>query len=452
MPETKDNRRIFSLADVGRSIQKTISERYGSLYWVKAEMNKLNLYAHSGHCFPELLEKKDGKMVAEMRAVLWNSDYQRINRQFLDIVREPLKDGIMILMQASIHYDPLYGLSLKIHDIDPAYALGHLEREKQESLARLRKDGVFMKNKSLPFPQVPKRLAIISVESSKGYADFIQIIERNPWQYHFEMDLFPALLQGDRAADSIIAQLNAIRQQLTAYDVVLIIRGGGGEVGLSIYNNHTLADTIARFPLPIMTGIGHSTNETVSEMVAHRSAITPSELADFLIQHFHNFAEPVKHASRVLTERIPVLLGQEQQHLERLAGNIHLSVHHALRLHGEQLAHLEWAVRSGALAVLQRKRHVLDEITRRLQQAGKIPSRESRIALDHIVRQIELMDPIHVLRRGYSITLSEDGKAILDPASLQKGMRIRTHLAMGTVDSTVNSTQPTANKLNPDKN
>lgn len=437
MPETNDNRRIFSLAEVTKSIQKTISERYGSTYWVKAEMNKLNLYAHSGHCFPELLEKKDGKVVAEMRAVLWKTDYQRINQQFLEFVKEPLKDGIMILMRASIHYDPLYGLSLKIHDIDPAYALGHLEREKQESLARLKREGVFAANKSLPFPLVPKRLAVISVESSKGYSDFLQIIRRNPWGYRFELDLFPALLQGARSVASIVTQLDVIRGQMMNYDVVLIIRGGGGEVGLASYNQHALADAIARFPLPVMTGIGHSTNETVSEMVAHRSAITPSELADFLIQHFHNFAEPITRAQRILAEQIPILFEHQQRQLERLAGSIQLSVNHALRRNEDRLTHLEWVVRSSARSVLQNKRHILEETGRRLPQAVSARFRESRMDLDNTSRQVELMDPIHVLQRGYSITLSEDGKAILDPTALARGSKIISRLAKGTIESTV---------------
>src|SRR5690554_3695779 len=139
MSETSSERRVFSLEEVARSIQKTIAERYGSVYWVRAEMNKLNHYPHSGHCFPELVEKRDGRVVTEMRSVLWSSDYQRINRQFMELVREPLKDGITILFQASIQYDPLYGLSLKIHDIDPVFALGQLEREKRSEERRVGK-------------------------------------------------------------------------------------------------------------------------------------------------------------------------------------------------------------------------------------------------------------------------------------------------------------------------
>src|SRR5690606_10514736 len=142
-----------------------------------------------------------------MRAVLWNNDYQRINQRFIKMIREPLKNGITILFQATISYDPLYGLSLRILVIDPTFSLGELEREKQESLSRLKREGLFYANKRLPFPAVPKRLAIISVETSKGYSDFLKILNGNPWGYRFEQTLFPALLQGDKSIPSIINQL-----------------------------------------------------------------------------------------------------------------------------------------------------------------------------------------------------------------------------------------------------
>ncbi|MGH2624976.1 MAG: exodeoxyribonuclease VII large subunit, partial [Sphingobacterium sp.] len=138
-----DNKTVFTLSEVSKSIQKTIAERYKSLYWIKAEMNKLNHYTHSGHCYPELLEKKDGKVVAEMRSVLWKMDYQRINKQFLALIGEPLREGITMLFQAGISYDPLYGFSLKIVDIDPSYVLGELEKEKRESISKLKSEGLY---------------------------------------------------------------------------------------------------------------------------------------------------------------------------------------------------------------------------------------------------------------------------------------------------------------------
>src|SRR5690606_33578933 len=179
---------------------------------------------------------------------------------------------------------------------------------KQASISRLKQEDLFYANKRLPFPVLPKRLAIISVETSKGYSDFLKILSGNPWGYRFEQTLFPALLQGDKSIPSIINQLAHIAQRAEEYDVVAVIRGGGGDVGLSSYNNYLLASAIARFPIPVLTGIGHSTNETVSEMVAYKNAITPSELADFLIQRFHQFAVPLKQAQEVIIHNTRQLL------------------------------------------------------------------------------------------------------------------------------------------------
>ncbi len=286
-------RKILSLLEVTRSIQATLNEQFAAPLWIKAEMNKLNLYPQSGHCYPELLEKQNGKIIAQMRANLWRDDYSRVNAAFLRVLREPLKDGINILFLGKVSYDPVYGLSLRIMDIDPSYSLGELEKEKLLTIERLKKERIFDQNKQLRLPMLPQRIAIISADTSKGLADFTKVIDGNPWGYKFFCMLFPALLQGDQASGQIVAQLDRISRVKHHFDVVAIIRGGGGDIGLSCYNNYELAKTIARFPIPVMTGIGHSTNETVSEMVAYTNAITPTELADFLIQQFHNFSVPV---------------------------------------------------------------------------------------------------------------------------------------------------------------
>jgi exodeoxyribonuclease VII large subunit len=299
MPEIINKKKVFSLIEVTLSIQKTISERYKSSFWVKAEMNKLNNYSYSGHCYPDLVEKKDGRVIAQMKSNLWKNDFNRINNNFLTVLKEPIKDGIKILFCATITFDPSHGLSLRIIDIDPAYSLGELEREKQETIAKLNREGIFRNNRRLTLPLLPQRIAIISVETSKGYADFLKVIGNNPWGYKFFYFLFPALLQGEKSINSILHQLGRIGKVTKHFDVVAIIRGGGGDVGLSSYNNYELAKEIALFPIPVITGIGHSTNETVAEMVSFSNAITPTELADLLIQKFHNFSVPLKKRKKL---------------------------------------------------------------------------------------------------------------------------------------------------------
>ncbi|GAA4782835.1 exodeoxyribonuclease VII large subunit [Olivibacter ginsenosidimutans] len=502
MPETIADKTIFSLAEVSRSIQKTIADRYQSLYWIKAEMNKLNHYAHSGHCYPELLEKKSGRVIAEIRATLWKKDYERINQRFLAITKEPLKNGINILLQASISYDPVHGLSLHIVDIDASFSLGELEREKQASIALLKDQGIFDANKQLPFPLLPKRIAIISVETSKGLADFLKIIDNNPYGYRFEYSLFPALLQGEKSVSSIMDQLARIRLQLSQFDVVALIRGGGGEVGLSSYNHVLLATAIATFPIPVITGIGHATNETVSEMVAYKNAITPSVLADYLLQHFHDYARPISHAEEVLRVKTRQLFDQQQQllantiryfrmaSLNKLRDNRHqladlrsrtlqqskhrliqekttfqqlkkllfIRTERALLKEKQLIAFLGQRLKRENLHVNKRSHQLLvqlkDQLIRQSQQLTSNEQRdlerlqhhlatvikrsllESAKALENQERHLSVLDPQHVLKRGYSITLL-NGKAVSNAHVIETDHQIKTILAFGEIESQV---------------
>lgn len=414
MPELIENKTIFSLLEVTKSIQKTISDRYKSLYWIKAEMNKLNHYKHSGHCYPELVEKKDGKIVAEIRSILWKSDFERINNSFIKLLNEPLRDGITILFQAGISYDPLHGLSLRIVDIDPTFVLGELEREKKESISKLHIEGLFDANKRLPFPIIPKRLAIISVETSKGLSDFYKIINNNPWGYKIQTTLYPALLQGDKSIPSIIKQLAVIANRLESYDAVAIIRGGGGEVGLSSYNNYNLAKAIAIFPIPVLTGIGHSTNETVSEMVAYKNAITPSELADFLIQKFHNFAIPLDQLQKSLIDLSNSKFEDEKNKLLSFA----------------QM--LSWAGKNR----LQNEKHDLSTLKQRLQLFSQHLLRSQHADLENINRLINMANPELLLKRGFSITRI-NGKSLQSIDEISEGDIIETTLLDGVIQSSI---------------
>jgi len=234
----------------------------------------------------------------------------------LNITHEPLKDWISIMFMAKIDYSPLHGLSLSILDIEPSFTLGELEKEKQETLKRLGNEGIIDDNKNLKLPLLAQRIAIISVETSKGYADFIDVIDNNSWNYKFFHMLFPSLLQGDSAVQSIIGQLNQIRKVQHHFDLVAIIRGGGGDVGLSCYNNYALSKEVALFPLPVLSGIGHSTNQTVVEMISHNNSITPTKLAELLIQLFHNFSVPLKENEKIIIQKSKTLIEDNGRELQ----------------------------------------------------------------------------------------------------------------------------------------
>lgn len=414
MPEIIDNKTVFTLFEVAKSIRKTLEVRYTQSYWISAELNKLNFYKHSGHCYPDLVEKKEGKVIAEMRSILWGSDFQRINKQFENVTKEPLKDGIGILIQATVSYDELYGLSLRIIDIDPTFSLGVLAREKQEAIDRLRKEQIFDLNKKVPFPLLPKRIALISVETSKGLADFLKILGNNPWNYRFEFLLFPALLQGDRAVNSILTQMENIKARIDEFDAVALIRGGGGDVGLSCYNQYELAYAIAQFPIPFLTGIGHATNETVSEMVAYKNAVTPSELADFLVQHFHNFSVPVMEAEKTLIKKAEKILNKGKSDLEQ-----------ALK-----------QFRFASQNLIRENRMILDNNGRQVKTNSLSIIKQHHESILQTSRQVSILSPENILKRGFSITYYQ-GKALMDASVIKEGEEIITIVAKGKINSLV---------------
>ncbi|WP_276373654.1 exodeoxyribonuclease VII large subunit [Chryseolinea sp. H1M3-3] len=463
MPATINDKKVFSLIEVTLSIQKTIAERYKNSFWVMAEMNKLNYYSHSGHCYPELVEKREGKVIAQLKSNLWKSDFERVNNNFLKVLKEPLKDGIKILFCASISFDPSHGLSLRILDIDPSFSLGELEREKQDTLAQLKKEGIFNANKSLNLPLLPQRMAIISVETSKGYSDFLKIIDHNPWGYKFFKHLFPSLLQGEKSVASICNQLKQIRKVVHHFDVVAIIRGGGGDVGLSSYNDFELAKAIALFPIPVLTGIGHSTNETVAEMVSFKNAITPTELADFLIQKFHHFSNPIKRGEEIIVERARRVLRDEKTKFQNMIRYFRSATNAGLmksrveiRSQSESLLQnskflirkneglLKWSMvglEKNVNSQVGACKKQLNELIIETKQITVIQLSKQKDNLLRVEKQVAILDPVNILRRGFSITLY-NGVALRSSKEVQAGDKITTIVTDGEIISEVKSSKP----------
>ena len=432
---TKPN--VFTLLQVTQNIQNVVNQVFKTGFWVKAEVNKLNFYAHSGHCFPELVEKTNGKVVAEMRSTIWNSDVSRINANFIKTLGEPLKDGITVLLYAMVDFHPTYGLTLKISDIDPSFTLGELEKEKQESIQKLKSEGIFSLNKTKHLPLLPKRIAIISVESSKGYSDFMQVIQKNQWNYQFETFLFPAILQGDNAAPTIIAQLKRIQKVIQHFDVVAIIRGGGGDVGLSCYNNYALAREIAMFPIPVFSGIGHSTNETVSEMVSYRNAITPTELADFLIQEFHNFWVPVQKAQEKIIQMSREVLQNSRKQLTNEVNFLKAHLKLQLQSYRNILDLSKQNLKGLSLEFLSNQRTTINTVLQpNLIRSAKMSLKNSLILIEGQEKVVNLLNPLNLLKRGYSLTFV-DGKILKSVENIKKGQRIQTQFVDGIVDSEV---------------
>jgi exodeoxyribonuclease VII large subunit len=459
-PELPYQPEVLTLSQLTAGIARVFEESFPAPFWIKAEIAKLNHYPGSGHCYPALVEKEKGTVKAEMRSTIWANDFMRINQNFMRITREPLKEGIQILFRALVKYHPVYGLSLQIMDIDPAYTLGEMAREKMETIMKLKNEGLFDRNRQLEIPLLPKRIAIISVKTSKGFSDFINILENNAWGYSFSCFLFPALLQGDKAVDSIIGQLKIISRFAEYFDAVAIIRGGGGEVGLNCYDNYLLASEVAVCPLPVLTGIGHSTNETVVEMIAGYNKITPTDVAYFLIQAFHNFsarlqdcrAKIIAHSQEIveeetrgwgeLTKRLLLqtdnLLKLEKNQLERVSGQVITGSRTLLAEHGHYLLLAGSRLSFKPVALLREKQAELKNRTGWFAMRVKQVIEQQRQVAARLEEQVNLLDPAQVLKRGYSITYV-DGKAITNTEGVGQGQMITTRLFNGEINSEVKS-------------
>ena len=412
--ETFQDRPVYALSEITKSIESVFKKNYNRAYYIKAEILKLNYYPHSGHCYPELVEKENNKIKAQLRGVIWSTQFRNINERFLAITGEPLKEDVSILCLATIEFSAQHGLNLQIQDIEPTYTLGEMARNKREVIEKLKKEQIFLLNKQKKLPLVPKKIAIISVETSKGYNDFMITLQQNNWHYQFQTTLFPSILQGEKALISMPYQLSQIAKRQQEFDCVVIVRGGGGDVGMSCYDDYGLAAAVATFPLPVLTGIGHSTNETVTDMVAFANKITPTEVAYFLIQQFHNFSVQVENSRESLLKFVKTQLQEQEFYFSK--------IHQQLMMIIGRYNH--------------QKEKELQNLSQRIQHAAVQFLLKQQNALHQSQTKIELLHPENILRRGYSITM-KNGRPIRSADEVTAGETITTKLLHGEIESIV---------------
>ncbi len=458
MSDTKIIKKSYSLSQIMASISSVISKTYSKPYWIKAEMIKLNFYNKSGHCYPDLAEKEGSRIKSQIRATLWSGTYFRINADFVKATGRPLSDGMNILFLAQVKHDALHGLTLNILDIDTDFELGQMAKSKLECVSRLKEENVFFMNRRLAFPLLPKRIAVISVETSKGYQDFINILNNNSRSYSFFTMLFPALLQGDAAVNSIIGQLENIKRVHHHFDIVAIIRGGGGDVGLACYDNYDLAREVATFPIPVVSGIGHSTNETVVEMVANYNPITPTDLAYFLQQKFDNLAvelqqiqnslidvsndliesenDKIASFNRFVVSNAKEVVRNQNFKIESFAQKINFRANNILRKNAHKIISAVFKIRMLLKQKLKIEKSYLNQLSsNQLNNTNRIIV-NNKIILEHLEDKIELLKPENLLRKGYSLSFV-NGKPINDISSIKKGDKLLTRIFNGEIESEI---------------
>jgi exodeoxyribonuclease VII large subunit len=408
-------RPALSLFQLSNLLKTAIADNLPDAYWVIAEIAEIK-QNQKGHCYIELVEKNEKVTVAQIKANIWSYEYRAISSRFRKATNEPLRQGMKVLFLASVSFHEVYGLSLNIREIDPSYTMGEMARKKKEVIERLRKEGIIDRNKAYELPLVPQRIAVISSPTAAGYGDFFNHLDHNPYGYRFVHTLFPAIMQGREAEQSIISALNIIRKQKNSFDLAVIIRGGGSAIDLNCFDSYHLASQVATFPLPVITGIGHEKDDAVVDIVAHTKMKTPTAVAEFLIAGARSFEVNVLGLESRIINYAERSLKHQRLQLTYLAQRLSVVPVRLTSAHKNRLLLIQQDIRGHMRQRFQGERNRFSSIEQ---------------ALRHL-------DPAHVLRRGYSITTCR-GKIIKEASVLKNGMSIETRVHNGTVTSIVQS-------------
>ena len=406
--------KFHTLFELNRLVRETIECEMPNEYWVEAELSECRELR--GHCYMELIEKDEqtATPIAKASAKCWASKWILVRPYFERTTGQRLVAGMKVLLKVYPQFHEAFGFSWIVTDIDPTYTLGDMARKRQEIIRQLKEEGVFDLQKELTLPLFCQRIAVISSETAAGYGDFCNQLADNPYGFQFQTQLFPAIMQGEGVEQSIINALERIYDQ--PFDCVVIIRGGGATSDMSGFDTLALAEHVANFPLPIITGIGHDRDESILDMVSHTRVKTPTAAAALLIDHLKEVLDTVNNAQNSITRLV-------QQKLSTLS---------------TQLSSVSEAIPRLFSIVKTRQEAKIDALQQRLPMLIERRLLAENHRLQLMEEKLKALDPQLLLKRGYSITL-HNGRAVKDATTLKAGDEIETHLAQGLIHSIVKS-------------
>jgi exodeoxyribonuclease VII, large subunit len=446
-------REAMSLTELNNAIKETISNTLPGRYWVRAEMSDVRVNASSGHCYLEFIDKEErsGQVTAKARGTIWSRTFQVIKPYFEKETGQAFVSGLKVLVSVSIEFHEVYGYSLSVSDIDPSYTLGDIAKRKKEIIRRLREEGIFDLNRELPFPALPRCIAVITSPTAAGYEDFIDQLTGNDYGFSFYVKLFPAIMQGEKTEESVIAALDRIFPYIDLFDVIVIIRGGGSTSELSSFDSYPLAANCAQFPLPVITGIGHERDDTVVDMVAHTRMKTPTAVASFLIECMAKEAGSLRELEQIICEEVESRILREKSLLQSLTARLPVTAVGHIGRNRNRL-HIMTTSLSALPQWLQHRTEKLDALPSRIQRATNtmistryatvegFPSRllhasmnictRNRQAIELNEQYIKMVSPEYILKRGYTLTL-RDGKIIKLARELSAGDEVTVQFADG---------------------
>jgi exodeoxyribonuclease VII large subunit len=419
------------LSDLTRQIQDTLQSSFGGQsFWVVGEVTNHQYRPRDQWHFFTLAEKEESAhtIVAKAETVAWKVGSNRI-AHFEQVTGQPLKDGIQVLVKVTVDYSPLYGLKLTLQDIDVNYTIGLLEQQRQAVLDRLltecsdfiRKvgDRYITTNNQLPLPLVIQRIALVASHTSAGYEDFMHILKTNAFGYAFQVDPYFTVIQGEGAAAAVRGKLLDIFQAPATYDAVVLIRGGGASTDFLIFDTFPLGQIAAKFPIPIITGIGHQRNESIVDLMVHTPTNAPTKAAEFIIAHNRRFEEACQHTQQT------ILIRTQQLFI----------------YHSRALAEVRHNLGSMASGFTQAQKSHLENTSRNLGVYQRNFFSNQRGYLAHWARVIELLNPENLLKKGFALVYYK-GKIIVDPGQIPDGADISVRLADGKIEATVRQVVP----------
>lgn len=453
------SRKVFSLAEISSVIKNTVSDNFSEPVWIRAEISDISIN-RNGHCYLELIEKdeKNDRISARLKATIWSNMFRMIRPYFETSTGQTLANGIKILIHSVIEFHEVYGLSLNIIDIDPAYTVGELEMRKQQVINKLKEEGVFDLNRELVIPDFPQKIAVISSESAAGYGDWVNQIKDNKYGFAIYHKLFPSVMQGDNSEISIIKALDNIFRYIDFFDLVIIIRGGGSQSDLNCFNSYQLASHIAQFPLPVLTGIGHERDETISDLVACRKLKTPTAVAEFIIDRLadseNNLVELFNSCFEMIKESVSYearkfdllsakfgnelfdLLNNKKTSLSFLAEKSRLVTSAFMKTMSRELRAINGNIKHTAKTVVHQETNHHYMLIEQIEQVCKKTVTKHSHKLEILNHSIDYLHPETILSRGYSITRSGK-KLIKDIDQIKPGDQLSTQYKNGKIKSTV---------------
>ena len=425
----------LTLYELNGLVRQTLELTLDSEYWVQAEIAELRV---NRHCYMELVQKeaRGGGMVAKARAQVWANSWAFIKPMFENMTGQTLAPGMQVMLKVEVTFHELYGYSLKVTDIDPSYTLGDIARYRQEILRKLAEEGIETMNKELPLPRLLQRIAVISSASAAGYGDFCNQLTHNQRGLAFKMGLFQAVMQGNEVENSVVDALNRIAERLDEWDVVVIIRGGGATSDLQGFDSLLLAENVAQFPLPIITGIGHERDDTVIDLISHTRVKTPTAAAEFLIHHQEKELDTLEDLSVRLTDHVSQMLYDETARLKMLANKIPLLFSTVKAREEVRLHRLSASLANSSIQRLEQAKGGVKLMSQQLTLFTSALLQSERKHVELMESKMRSAHPNRILRLGFSITRM-GGKALKAVGEVKEGDEIETTLASGTFKSTI---------------